>query len=203
MCIGNYVHINKIRNFGPEWQHLGTDYLSCFTTAAMICAAAKLIKLDTLHAHPWTCYLILLFKYFYFANVWRCTGLHEPLVIFKLNSFRCQRKKKKNTYNMNTSLACGERDMLHARNCGFGPLPNDSFSCVFWSETSEKSSGSRQNSEPRTETFPKPRPRPVFPRGEGLHIHISVGMFTTSQDPTLFLPHVLPSCDRLSFPSAA
>lgn len=52
MCTGNYVHINKIRNFGLEWQRLGTDYLSCFTTAAMICAAAKLIKLDTLHTHP-------------------------------------------------------------------------------------------------------------------------------------------------------
>lgn len=73
MCTGNYVHINKIMNFGLEWQHLGTDYLSCFTTAAMICAAAKLIKLDTLHTHPWTCYLILLFKYFYIANVWRCS----------------------------------------------------------------------------------------------------------------------------------
>lgn len=104
------------------------------------------------------------------------------------------------------SWKCGECYMLHAPhfsiNCGFGPLPN-SFSCVFWSETSEKSSGSRQNPEPRTETFPKPRPQPVFPRGEGLHIHISTGMFTTSQDPAHFLPHVFSSCDRLSFPSAA
>lgn len=50
MCTGNYVQINKIMNFGLKWQRLGTDYLSCFTTAGMICTAAKLIKLDMLHS---------------------------------------------------------------------------------------------------------------------------------------------------------
>lgn len=50
MCTGNYVQINKIMNFGLKWQRLGTDYLSCFTTAGMICTASKLIKLDMLHS---------------------------------------------------------------------------------------------------------------------------------------------------------
>lgn len=33
-----------------------------------------------------------------------------------------------------------------------------------------KSSGSRQNSETRTEPFPKPRPQPIFPRRVRLHV---------------------------------
>lgn len=33
-----------------------------------------------------------------------------------------------------------------------------------------KSSGSRQNSETRTEPFPKPRPQPIFPKRVGLHV---------------------------------
>lgn len=205
MCTGNYVQINKIMNFGLKWQRLGTDDLSCFTTAGMICTAAKLIKLDMLHSileHVISSRYLNIFTLQMHGDAPASTGWWSFSSWFHLDD----RKKKIHAIWPRLKSTCGGCYILHARhfnmNCGFGPLPNDPFSCVFSSETSKKSSGSRQNSETRKETFPKPRPRAVFPRGGGLRIHISAGMFTTSQNHTLFLLHVFSSCDRLSFPSA-
>lgn len=101
MCTGNYVQINKIMNFGLKWQHLGTDYLSCFTTAGMICTAAKLIKLDMLHSileHVISSRYLNIFTLQMHGNAPLSTGCWSFSSWFHLDD-----RKKKNTCNINTT----------------------------------------------------------------------------------------------------
>lgn len=151
-------------NFGLERQRLGTDYLSGFTTAGMICAAAKLIKLGMLHSTLEhiisSCYLNVLT----FANAWKGAGFSTTGWSSSNQFLFRRRENKKRTGGL------GEDATSASIARAGGDLCQTFFLSFFFHVCSDQKPQRNpavlgRTPEPRTETFPEPRPRPVFPRG--------------------------------------